>query len=101
MPATILTATTLTIIILIAVKLTQKVENSYKEKTNQFECGFNSISPSHIPFSFQFFLVAILFLIFDVEIRIVLSYPLERKNRLNTNVILAFLLMLLIGLIYE
>jgi len=91
----------LTIVILAAIKTTQKVENSYQEKSNQFECGFNSISPSHIPFSFQFFLVAILFLIFDVEIRMVLSYPLERKNRINTNVILAFLLILLIGLIYE
>jgi NADH-ubiquinone oxidoreductase chain 3 len=101
MSAVVFTAIVLATIIIAAIKLTQKSENSYVEKSNQFECGFNSMSPSHIPFSFQFFLVAILFLIFDVEIRIVLSYPLERKREINTNVILIFLLILLIGLIYE
>jgi NADH:ubiquinone oxidoreductase subunit 3 (subunit A) len=94
-------AIALTIILLIIIKATQKTERSSNEKATQFECGFNTMSPSHIPFSFQFFLVAILFLIFDVEIRMVLSYPLERKASINTNVILVFLLTLLIGLIYE
>jgi NADH:ubiquinone oxidoreductase subunit 3 (subunit A) len=95
------TSVLLVTILLAAVKLVQKNENSYKEKYNQFECGFNIMSPSHLPFSFQFFLVAILFLIFDVEIRMVLSYPIENKSITNTGVILVFLLILLIGLIYE
>ncbi len=83
------------------ISITKKTEKSYKEKSNQFECGFNTISPSHLPFSFQFFLVAILFLIFDVEIRIVLAYPLEKKNPANIRMISIFLSILLIGLIYE
>ncbi len=57
--------------------------------------------PSHIPFSFQFFLIAILFLIFDVEIALILSFPIEKLNVKNIIFIFSFLLFLTIGLIYE
>ena len=37
-------------------------------KRTVFECGFNNLSFFRLPFSIQFFLVGVLFLIFDVEI---------------------------------
>jgi len=84
-----------------AIKLIQNKEKSRIDKWNQFECGFNRINPSHIPFSFQFFLISILFLIFDIEITIVLAFPLEYKNIISISLISTFLVVLNIGLIYE
>jgi len=33
-----------------------------------YECGFEPLSPSHTPFCMKFFLLAILFMVFDVEV---------------------------------
>jgi len=38
------------------------------KKVQQYECGFNPFSDSRQPFEVRFFLVGILFIIFDLEI---------------------------------
>lgn len=82
-------------------RLTQKKASTKKDSWTQFECGFSPINPSHIPFSIQFFLVALLFLIFDVEIALILSYPLEPVSTKGNLLILAFIAFLTLGLLYE
>nr|YP_010983055.1 NADH dehydrogenase subunit 3 [Haemaphysalis warburtoni]WOH23044.1 NADH dehydrogenase subunit 3 [Haemaphysalis warburtoni] len=73
-----------------------------KEKLSPFECGFDPFSFSRVPFSLKFFFIGIIFLIFDVEIIIILPFPLFLN--FNFSLFMSFLLINLIiffGLIYE
>lgn len=52
---------------LVASKLVQPV-NPYPEKSMTYECGEKPLGPGWTRFNFRFFLIAIVFLIFDVEV---------------------------------
>nr|QSV12567.1 NADH dehydrogenase subunit 3 [Dolichoris vasculosae] len=44
------------------------------EKLSIFECGYDPLSKNRLPFSMQFYLISVLFLIFDVEISLILPF---------------------------
>nr|YP_009183976.1 NADH dehydrogenase subunit 3 [Gymnodiptychus dybowskii]ALN96766.1 NADH dehydrogenase subunit 3 [Gymnodiptychus dybowskii] len=74
------------------------------EKLSPYECGFDPLGSARLPFSLRFFLVAILFLLFDLEIALLL--PLPWGDQLNSPTETLFwatmvLVMLTLGLIYE
>nr|QXI86544.1 NADH dehydrogenase subunit 3 [Heteroteuthis dispar] len=75
-----------------------------REKNSPFECGFDPSVYTRTPFSMRFFLLAVIFLIFDVEI--ILLMPLT-MNIMNSNMhwpltsSLIFLIILLLGLFHE
>nr|WKW89304.1 NADH dehydrogenase subunit 3 [Scirtothrips hansoni] len=59
------------ILILISSVVSKKTVN-IREKWSPFECGFDFFNSARIPFSMRFFLIAIIFIIFDVEIALLL-----------------------------
>nr|QJD22103.1 NADH dehydrogenase subunit 3 [Amblyomma testudinarium] len=74
-----------------------------KEKLSPFECGFDPFSMSRVPFSLKFFFIGIVFLIFDVEIIVIIPYPLLLYNK-NLSLIISFLvinLIIILGLLIE
>lgn len=71
------------------------------ETYSSYECGFNPKSITRIFFSFRFFLVTILFLIFDVEIVIMLPLPYLILGINEMLIIYIFFTILVVGLVYE
>nr|YP_009122469.1 NADH dehydrogenase subunit 3 [Pterophyllum scalare]AJJ48346.1 NADH dehydrogenase subunit 3 [Pterophyllum scalare]AKQ77755.1 NADH dehydrogenase subunit 3 [Pterophyllum scalare]ALR68981.1 NADH dehydrogenase subunit 3 [Pterophyllum scalare] len=90
--------------ILITVSFWLPQMNPDHEKLSPYECGFDPLGSARLPFSLRFFLVAILFLLFDLEIALLL--PLPWGDQLSTPLMTfswAFIILALLtlGLIYE
>nr|YP_010184617.1 NADH dehydrogenase subunit 3 [Zicrona caerulea]QVH34049.1 NADH dehydrogenase subunit 3 [Zicrona caerulea] len=97
-------AMTIAIMMMIMCTLISKTSEKEREKMSPFECGFDPKSSARTPFSIQFFLIAVLFLIFDIEIAIILPIIITMKWSLTKTWILTimlFIIILILGLYHE
>nr|YP_010199848.1 NADH dehydrogenase subunit 3 [Hydropuntia urvillei]UAD89856.1 NADH dehydrogenase subunit 3 [Hydropuntia urvillei] len=74
-----------------------------QEKVSAYECGFNPFDDARATFDIRFYLVAILFLIFDLEISFLFPWSLVLGNLplLGFWSMIIFLIILTVGFIYE
>nr|YP_010526597.1 NADH dehydrogenase subunit 3 [Megaxyela euchroma]UXP85889.1 NADH dehydrogenase subunit 3 [Megaxyela euchroma] len=94
----------LCLIVMSLASILSKKSMTDREKCSPFECGFDPKSSARLPFSLRFFLIAVIFLIFDVEIALLLPMvivmPLSNmKNWICVSIL--FILILLLGLYHE
>nr|YP_010352464.1 NADH dehydrogenase subunit 3 [Brachypelma albiceps]UIO59248.1 NADH dehydrogenase subunit 3 [Brachypelma albiceps] len=88
------------IVYLLFMVLSMKVESN-ENMLSGYECGFDSVMGSRVSFSFRFFLISILFLVFDVEITLLIPVPYMMMGEWQSLGVLVFLSILLAGLLYE
>ena len=78
-------------------------KNPDPEKLSAYECGFEAFGDSRVKFDVKFYLVAILFIIFDLEIAFLFPWAISLGDigLLGFFSMIAFLSILTIGFIYE
>ena len=73
------------------------------EKTSAYECGFNAFDDARMKFDVRFYLVAILFIIFDLEVAFLFPWAISFGSIgiFGYFSMMVFLLVLTIGFVYE
>ncbi len=90
-------------ILLILISFLRGPRKPDSEKLSAYECGFEAMSSSRIKFDVRFYLVAILFIIFDLEIAFLFPWAVSLKDigMFGFFSMLFFLVFLTVGFIYE
>lgn len=91
-------------LILLVINLLFSPHNSYQEKDSAFECGFHSfLGQNRIQFSISFFIFALLFLLFDLEILLVYPYIVSAyfNSLYGLIIMLLFFIILTLGFAFE
>ena len=87
----------------IVINFLASPNNPDPEKLSAYECGFEAFDDSRMEFDVRFYLVAILFIIFDLEIAFLFPWAISLGNIgiLGFSSMMIFLFILTIGFIYE
>ncbi len=88
---------------LILISWIRGVHNPDPEKLSSYECGFEPFGESRTKFDVRFYLVAILFIIFDLEIAFLFPWAITLGNigLFGFLSMMVFLTVLTVGFIYE
>nr|AAS77043.1 NADH dehydrogenase subunit 3 [Aleurochiton aceris] len=90
--------------LMIMFKLTSYNLMMSRNKNSTFKCGFDLLSSLRLPFSLHFYVISIIFLIFDVELILLMPFifVMKMNNSMKTYMMmLLFFTVLMVGFIYE
>ncbi|OGV27324.1 MAG: NADH-quinone oxidoreductase subunit A [Legionellales bacterium RIFCSPHIGHO2_12_FULL_37_14] len=98
----ILIALALGVIMLVAGSILSPKAPS-DEKSAAYECGFPAFEDARLPFDVRFYLVSILFILFDLETAFFFPWALvlRKLGTFGFMAMMLFLLLLIIGFVYE
>ena len=94
-------------VLFIALPLLLAPKNPDAEKLSAYECGFNAFDDARMKFDVRFYLVSILFIIFDLEVAFLFPWAVSMFDLSHAGMIFAFWSMMVflgvltIGFIYE
>ncbi|MES2213066.1 MAG: NADH-quinone oxidoreductase subunit A [Pseudomonadota bacterium] len=73
------------------------------EKLSPYECGFAPFEDARLRFDVRFYLVAVLFILFDLELAFIIPWAvvLDKISGAALLAMVAFLLLLFVGFVYE
>jgi NADH-quinone oxidoreductase subunit A len=89
------------LIVLVSYILTPK--QIYSEKVSPYECGFEPFGDARYQFDVHFYIVAILFIVFDIEIILLFPWAMAIQNIGDFGFwsMIGFLILLIIGFLFE
>lgn len=90
------------VLVLLAYLISDK--NLYYEKISGYECGFDPFSDAREPFSIKFYLISILFILFDIELIYFFPWVCLIKSGIEFSIFFVmylFFLLLIVGFYYE
>ena len=95
-------ASALAIILILAAAIIA-VRNPDPEKVSAYECGFNAFDDARMKFDVRFYLVSILFIIFDLEVAFLFPWAVSLGGIgwLGFGSMMGFLFVLTVGFVYE
>ena len=95
-------ALSLGLVLLLAAALIA-IRNPDPEKVSAYECGFNAFDDARMKFDIRFYLVSILFIIFDLEIAFLFPWAVAFKDisMIGFWSMIVFLSVLTVGFAYE
>jgi len=95
-------ATLVSIVVTVLPKILA-TEKPQKDKLSAYECGFEAFGDARGQFDIRFYLVAILFIIFDLEVAFLIPWAINLKaiGAFGFWSMMVFLLVLTVGFIYE
>ncbi|MBC6406701.1 MAG: NADH-quinone oxidoreductase subunit A [Rhodobacteraceae bacterium] len=90
-------------LLLVLAAVVVAVRNPDPEKNSAYECGFNAFDDARMKFDVRFYLVSILFIIFDLEIALLFPWAVAFKDLTLVGFwsMMGFLAVLTIGFAYE
>jgi len=90
-------------ILLFGISYIIGIKKNTSEKLSAYECGFEPFEDARITFDIKFYLVAVLFIIFDLEVVFLFPWAVLLSSLQLTAlwILYFFLVLLTIGFIYE
>ena len=89
--------------LLVGLQWILSIKNNYFEKLLPFECGFLGYHQTRVPFSLSFYLIGLLFLLFDLEILFIYPYSVSWiwTGYYGLSILVLFICVLFLGFLYE